>query len=155
MRRWLAGIATMIMMTTAAGLAEEGQGNAALPMPKFQDAGVHDPSVLRDDDGTWYIFGSHMAAARSDDLIKWTMISRDAGAGCTLVENVQEQMREALSYARTNTFWAPDVIRLKDGRYAMYYCACEGSSPLSMLGQAIAEQPEGPYVNEGILLKSG
>ena len=155
MRRWLAGIATMIMMTTAAGLAEEGQGNAALPMPKFQDAAVHDPSVLRDDDGTWYIFGSHMAAARSDDLIKWTMISRDAGAGCTLVENVQEQMREALSYAKTNTFWAPDVIRLKDGRYAMYYCACEGSSPLSMLGLAIAEQPEGPYVNEGILLKSG
>ena len=65
----------------------------------------------------YYIFGSHMAAARSADLIAWEMISRDAGAGCTLVENVQEQMKEALTYAQTTTFWAPDVQQLKDGRY--------------------------------------
>ena len=152
MRRMLAGIIMMVLtLWTAAGLAE----NRDLPIPDYQDVSVHDPSVLRGEDGSWYIFGSHMAAARSDDLMKWTMISRDAGAGCTLVENVQEQMKEALSYAKTGTFWAPDVERLKDGRYALYYCTCEGSSPLSMLGIAYADQPEGPYVNGGILLKSG
>ena len=87
-----------LMMTAGSAAA----ANRDLPVPRFRDAVVHDPSVIRAEDGTWYIFGSHMAAARSSDLIQWTMISSDAGAGCTLVENVQEQMKEALTYARTN-----------------------------------------------------
>lgn len=87
-------MAAMVLMlaATGAGCADNGD----LPIPKFQDAVVHDPSVVRAEDGTWYIFGSHMAAARSGDLIHWEMISRDAGSGCTLVENAQEEMKEAL-----------------------------------------------------------
>ena len=119
------------------------------------EVSVHDPSVIRAEDGTFYIFGSHMAAAKSDDLISWTMISTDANAGCTLVENVREQMKEALMWAKADTFWAPDVQQFRDGRWAMYYCACEGSSPLSALGLAIADRPEGPYVDQGVFLKSG
>ena len=125
------------------------------PIPKFKDVSVHDPSVIRAEDGVFYIFGSHMAAAKSDDLIQWKMISTDAGRGCTLVENVQEQMREALSYAKTTTFWAPDVQQLNDGRYYLYYCTCKGDSPLSMLGVAVSDSPEGPYENLGVFLKSG
>lgn len=126
------------------------------PIPRFQrNATVHDPSIIKADDGYFYIFGSHMAAARSADLIDWEMISTNAQAGCTLVENVQVQMKEALQYARTNTFWAPDVIQLADGKYYMYYCTCEGSQPLSMLGRAVSDRPEGPYENLGVFLKSG
>ena len=148
----------LVLCLGAAGAAENAvTPNSELPMPKFQkNVAVHDPSIIRAEDGYYYIYGSHMAAARSADLIDWEYISRDAtNAGCTLVENVQTQMKEALSYAKTNTFWAPDVVQLADGRYAMYYCTCEGSSPLSMLGIAYADKPEGPYVNGGILLKSG
>ncbi len=150
-------LAAMICWTGAGALAEaaETEAEAVVKPPKYKSVSVHDPSVIRTEDGTFYIFGSHMAAAKSDDLISWTSISRDAQAGCTLVENVQEQMKEALSWARTNTFWAPDVQQLPDGRYAMYYCTCEGSSPLSALGLAIADAPEGPYVNQGVFLKSG
>ncbi|MBP3655169.1 MAG: glycoside hydrolase family 43 protein [Clostridia bacterium] len=122
---------------------------------KFRNASVHDPSVMRAEDGTFYIYGSHMQAAVSPDLMQWKMISRNAENGCSLVENVQEEMREALSYAKTVTFWAPDVIRLADGRYYMYYCTCEGSSPLSALGLAVSDRPEGPFENIGIMLKSG
>ena len=124
-------------------------------MPKFTSVSVHDPSIIRAPDGTFYIYGSHMAAARSEDLINWRMISRDAQSGCTLVENVQQQMSEALTWAKTTTFWAPDVQQLRDGRYALYYCTCEGSSPLSALGLAISDSPEGPFVNQGVFLKSG
>ena len=129
--------------------------NKEWPIPKFKDVSVHDPSIIRAEDGTYYIFGSHMAAAKSTDLIQWKMISRDAGSGCTLVENVQEQMKEALSYAKTTTFWAPDVQKLGDGRYYLYYCTCKGDSPLSMLGVAVSDSPEGPYENLGVFLKSG
>ncbi len=138
----------------SAAVGETAQGGAAEPAA-FRDAYVHDPSVIRTEDGTYYIFGSHMAAARTSDLMNWEMLSTDAQGGCTLVENVQEEMKEALSWAKTNTFWAPDVQQLKDGRYYMYYCTCEGSSPLAALGLAVSDAPEGPYKNLGIFLKSG
>ncbi|MGN1021126.1 MAG: family 43 glycosylhydrolase, partial [Aristaeellaceae bacterium] len=132
------------------------EGNDALPIPTFRNVSVHDPSVILAEDGWFYIYGSHMAAAKSQDLISWEMISQGpSNSECTLVEQVQEEMSEALSYARTTTFWAPDVVQLRDGTYAMYYCTCEGSSPLSALGLALSDAPEGPYVNQGILLKSG
>ena len=147
----------MICVSCSVGLAEAAGSEAeeVVKPPKYKSVSVHDPSVIRAEDGTFYIFGSHMAAAVSEDLISWTSISRDAQGGCTLVENVQEQMKEALSWAKTTTFWAPDVQRLPDGRYAMYYCTCEGSSPLSAMGLAIASSPEGPYVDQGVFLKSG
>ena len=129
--------------------------NSSLPEPKFKEVSVHDPSVIRTEDGTFYIYGSHMTAAKSTDLIRWEMFSRNADTGCKLVENVQQEMAEALQYAKTTTFWAPDVQQLKDGKYYLYYCTCEGSSPLSALGLAVSDSPEGPFKNLGIFLKSG
>ena len=115
--------------------AEEGA------VPKAKHASVHDPSIIRAEDGCYYIFGSHMTAARSEDLIRWEMISTNANYGGTLVENVQEEMKEALTYARTNTFWAPDVIQLEDGRYYMYYCL----SFYPEIGVAVSDYPAGPF----------
>ena len=152
MKRMVAVILALLLL---GGTVAAEAGNAELPIPKFRDVSVHDPSVIRAEDGTWYIFGSHMAAAKSADLIQWQLISRDAGMGCTLVENVQDQMKEALQYAKTNTFWAPDVQQLADGKFYMYYCTCKGDSPLSMLGLAVSSGPEGPYENRGVFLKSG
>ena len=147
----------LLCLALIAGAEETTIPNSELPMPKFmKNVAVHDPSIIKAEDGFYYIYGSHMAAAKSKDLIDWTLISRDASnGGCTLVENVQTEMKEALSYARTNTFWAPDVVQLADGKYYMYYCTCQGSSPLSTLGYAVADKPEGPYKNLGIILKSG
>ena len=112
-KRMLAAVlaAGMMCVSCAGGLAEaaEAEAEEVVKPPKYKSVSVHDPSVIRAEDGTFYIFGSHMAAAKSEDLINWTSISKDAQAGCTLVENVQEQMKEALSWARTTTFWAPDV----------------------------------------------
>lgn len=140
-----------VLLLSCSSLAD----NASLPIPKFKEVSVHDPSVIRTDDGTFYIYGSHMTAAKSSDLIRWEMFSRNADTGCKLVENVQEEMAEALRYAKTTTFWAPDVQQLKDGRYYLYYCTCEGSSPLSALGLAVSDNPAGPYKDLGIFLKSG
>lgn len=123
--------------------------------PVFRDTSVHDPSIIQGDDGYFYIYGSHMAAARSLDMMVWEKISTNAQKGCTLVENVQQEMKTALDWAQTNTFWAPDVQQLKDGRYYMYYCTCRGDSPLSALGLAVSERPEGPYKDQGVFLYSG
>lgn len=153
----ISALVVLLLGALSCALAEDAvTPNTELPVPRWQDVSVHDPSIIRAEDGYYYIFGSHMAAARSEDLIKWKLISRDAtNSGCTLVKDVQTEMQEALAYAKSTTFWAPDVIQLADGRYYMYYCTCEGSSPLSVLGYAVSDRPEGPYENLGIILKSG
>lgn len=152
MRSFFTGI-LLVLLTAAFVFPAFGE---ELPMPRFVNVSVHDPSIIRADDGMYYIFGSHMAAARSEDLMAWKSISRDAtDLGCKLVKNVQTEMKEALSYARTKTFWAPDVQQLKDGRYYMYYCTCEGSSPLAAMGLAVSDKPEGPYEDLGVFLRSG
>lgn len=39
---------------------------------------VHDPSIVKEPGtGTYYVFGTHLAAARSDDLVNWEQICTD------------------------------------------------------------------------------
>lgn len=123
-------------------------------MPTFSEASVHDPSVIKVDD-TFYVFGSHLAAAKSTDLRNWEQISTSVNENNPLIPNVFEQLAETFEWAETKTLWAPDVVQLEDGRFYMYYNACEGSSPRSALGVAVADHVEGPYQDLGIFLKSG
>ena len=120
----------------------------------FQNVSVHDPSVVKYED-TYYIFGSHLAAAKSTDLMNWTLIGSGVNKTNPIIPDAMNEMPEAFSWSQSDTFWAPDVIQLADGRFYMYYCNCEGSCPLSCLGVAVADQIEGPYEDLGIILKSG
>ncbi|MFN7252316.1 MAG: glycoside hydrolase family 43 protein [Anaerobacillus sp.] len=122
--------------------------------PEFTDASVHDPSVIRVND-TFYVFGSHLASAKTTDLMNWQQISTSVNESNPLIPNVFEELKETFEWAQSNTLWAPDVIQLEDGRFYMYYNACEGSSPRSALGVAVADDIEGPYQDLGIFLKSG
>lgn len=131
----------------------------AVPTPiAFQNASVHDPSVIKVGD-TFYVFGSHLAAAKSRDLMKWQQISDSVSANNPLflngASNVFTELAETFNWAQSTTLWAADVKQLADGKFYMYYNACKGDSPRSALGIAVANQIEGPYVNQGIILKSG
>ncbi|MCM3781771.1 family 43 glycosylhydrolase [Neobacillus mesonae] len=130
------------------------KGKPATSAPVFQEGSVHDPSVIKVDD-TYYVFGSHLAAAKTNDLMNWNMVASGVADGNKLIPNVTEELKETLEWAETNTLWAADVIQLEDGRFYMYYNACRGDSPRSALGVAVADNIEGPYVDQGILLKSG
>ena len=120
----------------------------------FRNVSVHDPSIIATN-GSFYVFGSHLAGAKSKDLMNWDLIGSGVTANNPIIPDAMREMPEAFEWARTNTFWAPDVIQLNDGRYYMYYCTCEGSSPLSALGIAVSDNVEGPYKDLGIILKSG
>ena len=39
---------------------------------------VHDPSVIYDNNGTYYIFGSHMAVAKTTDLMNWSEVTNES-----------------------------------------------------------------------------
>lgn len=123
-------------------------------IPPLMSASVHDPSIIKVGDA-YYVFGSHLAAAKSEDLRNWKSIETRVHDGNRLIPNVFTELEETFTWAQTKTLWAPDVAQLEDGGFYMYYCACRGDSPLSALGVAVAEDIEGPYKDLGIIFKSG
>ena len=139
-------------------LASNAAAQAAYTPVAFQNAAVHDPSIIKSG-GTYYVFGSHLAAAKSTDLMKWQQMTDSVSATNSLflngAKNVFTELAETFSWAQSNTLWAPDVIRLADGKYYMYYNACKGDSPRSAMGIAVSDNIAGPYVNKGVFLKSG
>lgn len=133
-------------------LAKDKGGKEKIPV--FENASVHDPSFIEVDD-QYYVFGSHLAAAKTNDLMKWKMVDSGVRDGNKLIPNVTEELKDTLEWAQTDTLWAADVIQLADGKFYMYYNACKGDSPRSAMGVAVADDIEGPYEDTGIILKSG
>lgn len=128
--------------------------NYDIENPSFTEASVHDPSVLLVDD-TFYVFGSHLASAKTQDLMNWTQVTTSVSSQNHLFDDVFHELAEAFEWANSDTLWAADVRQLEDGRFYMYYNACQGDAPRSAMGIAIADDIEGPYKNQGIFLKSG
>ncbi|MFS1059014.1 glycoside hydrolase family 43 protein [Enterococcus casseliflavus] len=124
-----------------------------LSPPEFADVSVHDPSAIKADD-TFYIIGSHMQFAKSQDLMKWEQISNSVSED-TLFENIREELAEEFEYAQTDTLWASDIQQFKNGKYYLYYCLCQGTSPLSVMGVAVSDSIEGPYEKFESFLYSG
>lgn len=119
----------------------------------FAEIAVHDPSVIKAGD-SYYVFGSHLSAAKTTDLMNWTRVADGVTDANPLFTNVTSALSEALSWAQTTTLWAPDVHEI-DGKFYFYYNACKGDSPRSALGVAVADKVDGPYVNKQVFLKSG
>ena len=85
---------------------------------------VHDPSILRVGD-TYYIYGSHMAAAYSEDLMDWKYLASGYRKSNSVFGQIYDVYDEAFAYAGSPTsliptddakngggehVWAPDVI---------------------------------------------
>lgn len=125
---------------------------------------VHDPSVF-EVDGTYYIYGSHMATAKSDNLKDWTMISDGYGTDNPVYGNLTART-DAFEYAGALTsaiptddgtchVWAPDVIYNKANKmYYMYFCT-SSTWNASNLCYATSKSPEGPFEWKGALIYSG
>lgn len=136
------------------------EGNVA-----WQDIGVHDPSILRSGND-WYIFGSHLAAAKSADLINWDYISvlsaNERVDESPLFNTYSSEIAEGIAWTDGYTGnWAAEVIKAPNGKYWFYYNHCAqteaegGCWNRSYLGLAEADSPEGPYLNKGVFLRSG
>lgn len=122
------------------------------------DLAVHDPSVIRADDGSFYVFGSHLAAARSTDLMNWQYVANGVEAANPLYSTIPAA---GTQWTGVPGSWAADVIKLKNGKYHFYYSFCgvppdgECNAPRAYLGLATSDRIDGPYVDQGIFLRSG
>lgn len=132
------------------------QGRSAVPspLPTFSNITVHDPSVVKAG-SEFFVFGSHLASGYTTDWMHWTQYSSGVAAGNPLAPNPNTEFQEVLAWANSDTLWAPDVIRLSDGRYYMYYCSSQSDAPRASIGLAVSDTIRGPYHNLGLMLKSG
>ena len=143
-----------LSLTACAGQGEKLKADEPVEY-EFENVSVHDPSIVEGEDGAYYIFGSHLAVAKTEDLMNWTYVNQGIKNENEIIPDVYKVMKDAFEWAHSNTFWAPDVVKLNDGKYHFYYCNCQGDSPLSCLGTAVSESVAGPYENEGLMLRSG
>lgn len=128
--------------------------------PIYRNVGVHDPSVIKLTDGSYYIFGSHLAAAKTTDLKAWTGVAQAPSVSVSPLFNTYEtEAAEGIEWTRGEVgSWAADVIQLNDGRYYFYYnhCGdCGNGTSRSYMGVAVSKAIEGPYKNLGVFLKTG
>lgn len=125
---------------------------------------VHDPSIYKVD-GKYYIFGSHMSTAVSEDLRTWTSL----GDGYKVKDQIYYELmanEDAFAYSgskksliptddRAWHVWAPDVIYNEEtGLYYLYFCTTSTWNA-SNLCYATSENIEGPYEWKGALIYSG
>jgi arabinan endo-1,5-alpha-L-arabinosidase len=131
---------------------------------------VHDPSIVKDKD-TYYVFGSHIEAAKSKDLKNWTKFTNGyTTPGNTLFGDLSKNLAGSFAWAGENdsdskggySVWAPNVIWNKDyinsdgtkGAYTMYYCT-SSTYKRSAIGFAVSKNIEGPYTYGDTIVYSG
>jgi beta-xylosidase len=106
----------------------------------------------------FWVFGSHLASARTADWLHWTQNTTDTSPAQSnsLMPDAQAQLQEALAWVGSGAaHWAPDVIQLEDGRFYFYYCVGRLDRPRAALGVAVSDSIAGPYVNLGLIRRSG
>ena len=144
---------------------------------------VHDPSIVWEPASqTYYIFGSHRAAAKTTDLMNWTAFTapwatassqnaaNSAAFTTPAVTTVKKggatvslpkfsatawAKRGSTSYNVDGNMWAPDVIWNKAMKKWCMYLSVNGDNWYSSIILLTADNIEGPYLYQAPVVMSG
>ncbi len=158
----------LLLSSGISGSIIHEQTVAAAPKSRVS---VHDPSIFKDTDGTYYVFGSHIDAAKSKDLQNWTLFTNGYTVNNNAIfGNLSQNLAGAFAWAGENledcegsfAVWAPDVIYNPDyintdgskGAYMMYFCT-SSTYIRSVIAYAVSQNAAGPYTFVDTLIYSG
>lgn len=116
-----------------------------------------DPSIIRDENGVWYAFGTQDTAdwgsagygtkygpiLESHDLITWDCV------GSVFKMSTFPQWGETVGAG----LWAPDIQYI-NGQYVLYYSLSVWGDSNPGIGVATAPHPKGPWVDQGKVFTS-
>ncbi len=117
----------------------------------------HDPSIFKDFDGTYYIFGTHMGMSYTENLKDWTnadgtfRLSFDTDT----INAIRAWNKDSTAGNWYDYLWAPDVIYNEAmGKYCMYLSA-NGDDWKSNIVLLTADAATGPYKYAGSVVYGG
>lgn len=152
-----AGMFAGVLAATSvlSGFAAPMEAEAA---PYTTHVSVHDPSIVKDPKtGTYYVFGSHRAWAKSDNLMNWKTFTNNLS---TDYHSIFDELYTSYCYTEATktvdgNMWAPDVIWNEDMQKWCMYMSLNGDNWQSMIVLLTADDIEGPYTYVAPVVYSG
>ena len=198
-KSWLFASACLVMMTTATACSEDKHPDQAIPTvtpqtpTEFSEqvlwpsnltrVSVHDPSVVWEPSSwSYYIFGSHRAAAKSPNMMTWSTVDvpwaadgvvgvgndkafvkpevtavPKGGTTVSLPEfNAYEWSKKgSANYNIDGNMWAPDVIYNKEMKKWCMYLSINGDAWYSSIIMLTSSSIVGPYTYQAPVVISG
>lgn len=125
----------------------------------YKRVGVHDPSIIQDPDTkTYYLFGSHCAWAKSDDLKNWVTFSNnitEASAVTIFKDEIAWCKKANSNYTVAGNMWAPDVVWSEPMQKWCMYMSINGPDWNSTISLLTADKLDGDWTYVGPVIQSG
>ena len=154
-----AGITSAAMLLTSA-LSTAPAADAG----EYARVSVHDPSIIKLEDGSYYIMGSHLDAGRSTDLMNWTTTANGEAetVDTDYFNDIYTDLTIPYAWSNTSTnyelsgnLWAPDIIwNPVMNKYCMYL-SVNGDYWHSSIVLCTADNIDGPYTYADTIVYSG
>ena len=122
---------------------------------------AHDPSIVKGDDGRWYVFSTDASAGDihrcgvqvrvSEDLVHWDYLGiafEDYETSCA-----EEIAAAGLDPGKHDGLWAPEAVKAGD-EWRLYYSASTFGSSRSVIGMTVSGSLTGPWEDKGIVIRS-
>lgn len=160
-------LAAAMLIGTLAGCSSNANSNASSNAKNSSDSSQtsateikrgesHDPSIVKAN-GKYYIFGSHLAWLKSDDLVNWTSFKNNLS---TDYEKIFADIWTNWSKQSANpdvkgNMWAPDVIWNATMKKWCMYMSINGANYRSAIVLLTADDIEGDWTYVGPVTYSG
>lgn len=110
------------------------------------DYSLPDPSVIKADDGYYYLYATedirNLPIHRSKNLVDWEYL------GTAFTDRTRPDFEE------NGGLWAPDINKIGD-KYVLYYSmSVWGGEWTCGIGCATADKPQGPFTDHGKMFRS-
>ncbi len=117
-----------------------------------KDGGLfsHDPAIFYDEKSKYYYtYGTDTAPRFREGIGGQIRRSRDLVHFEYVGTAVKEIPQEVKKLTNVRNIWAPDIIKAGE-EYRLYYSASTFGSQNSVIGLAVGDNPEGPFIHRGI-----
>jgi len=133
----------------------------AYPMPMTvsgDGVGVHDPNMIKDTSGTYWLYGTHNTLAKSTDMVTFTAVS----TGIFSTDFSWWASKNTTGTNGRTDLWAPSVM-YTNGTYYQYYSIPIYDTPSkagtnqgaeAVIALATSTSPNGPWTDAGQIIAS-
>lgn len=129
-------------------------GNPAYPAPLTvhgSGTAVHDPYMLKDPSGSYWLYGTHNTLANSTDMVTFANFGADIAPDFSWWKTVNLSGNSG----QNTDIWAPDVMYI-NGTYYQYYAVPfePHNGPQAIIALATSTNPNGPWTDAGQVIES-